>query len=162
MGTLSHNMSLHNLLFIFLCFLYLQDVSANCRTCICNIKSEDAVLRGGRESYFSSSREICSRNIFEHISCRDVGERCPGNCLPWARGLVNVNNMGHVNNIEHWGAICKKIGREETQGVSLYSHSQVECGSEAQGHSSLGVRVCCVNISNRGLAKTFASQDPSD
>merc|ERR1712243_281797 len=89
-------------------------------------------------SYFSSSREICSRNIFEHISCRDVGERCPGNCLPWARGLANIKNIGHGMD-----AICKKIGRVETQGVTLYSHSQVECGSEAQSHSSLGVKVCC-------------------
>merc|ERR1712126_712018 len=145
MGTVSHNMSLRSLLSIFLLSLYLQDVSANCRTCICNIKSEDAVLRRGRESYFSSSREICSRNIFEHISCRDVGERCPGNCLPWARGLANIKNIGHGMD-----AICKKIGRVETQGVTLYSHSQVECGSEAQSHSSLGVKVCCVHVPNRG------------
>merc|ERR1711955_137802 len=113
MGTLSQTMSPYTLLSIFLFSLYIQDVSANCRTCICNLKSEEAVLRGGG-SYFSSSREICSRDIFEHISCRDVGERCPGNCLPWARGLVNLNNRDGRDAMDD---LCKKIGRVETQGV---------------------------------------------
>merc|ERR1712080_228455 len=125
MGPLLLSMSPSTLLSLLSISLTVSYVSANCRTCRCNVKTEDGVTSkaGGliawNKNICSSGRKTFLGKIFGHISCEKAGKDCPGHCLGWARGRV------------------------ETQGLSLYSHSKVDCGVGSEKHSALNVRVCC-------------------